>query len=31
MKTQLNRLQGPALRKSLDQSLDEMFTLLHSQ
>lgn len=31
MKTQLNRLQGPALKKALDQSLDEMFELLHTQ
>lgn len=31
MKTQLNRLQGPALRKALDQSLDEMYALLQAQ
>ena len=31
MKTQLNRLQGPSLKKSLDQSLDEMYALLHAQ
>jgi len=31
MKTQVDRLQGPALKKALDQSLDEMFDLLHMQ
>ncbi len=29
MKVQLDRLQGPALKKELNESLDDMFELMH--